>query len=75
MGSDTEPVQEVILDGHNGLLTSFTDPDKIAKDVIQVLEHSSDLQHIRKAARRTIQEKYDLSICFPKQIELLTSLL
>ncbi|BCS89941.1 glycosyl transferase [Pseudodesulfovibrio sediminis] len=75
VGSDTEPVQEVLQDGQNGLLTSFTDPDKIAKSMIQALEHAPDLQHIRKAARRTIQNKYDLAICLPKQIKLLTSLL
>ncbi|MCJ2163447.1 MULTISPECIES: glycosyltransferase [unclassified Pseudodesulfovibrio] len=74
VGSNTEPVQEVIADGQNGLLTSFTDPNKIAQDIIQALSHAPDLQHIRKAAHQTILEKYDLSICLPRQIELLTSL-
>nr|WP_321513835.1 glycosyltransferase [uncultured Pseudodesulfovibrio sp.] len=75
VGSDTEPVQEVLQDGQNGFLTSFTDPSRIAKDMIQALAIAPDTQLIRQAARRTIQGKYALSCCLPQHIELLSNLI
>jgi len=75
VGSDTEPTHEVLVDGENSFLTSFTDPNKIAGTIIQALENEPDLQHMRKTARRTIQKSYSLSHCLPRQIELLNSLI
>jgi glycosyltransferase involved in cell wall biosynthesis len=72
IGSRTPPVQEVIQDGQNGLLVNFFSPQNIAECVNEVLEHPDRMQSLRAAARRTIQERYDLrAVCLPKQIDLI----
>lgn len=52
VGSDTEPVQEFITDGENGLLTSFFDPAGLAAKVVKVLEDQSLARAVRAGARR-----------------------
>lgn len=71
IGSDTAPVREVIEDGKNGLLVDFFSPEKIAEKAIAVLEKPADYDDIRKAARRTIQERYDLTKLLPLQCKLI----
>lgn len=71
LGSDTPPVREVIEDGVNGLLADFHSPDAIAAAAIAALERPKDHFDLRRAARRTIVERYDLARCLPRQIELL----
>ncbi|MCF8108651.1 MAG: glycosyltransferase [Desulfohalobiaceae bacterium] len=68
VGSDTEPVREVIQDGQNGFLTDFFSPKKIAERVAGVLEYPSFMAPIRRQARQTILEKYSLKGLLPKQI-------
>jgi len=71
VGSDTAPVREVIEDGVNGLLVPFFDVDALAAKVIGALERPQDYGEIRKAARRTVQERFDRrSICLPRQLKL-----
>jgi glycosyltransferase involved in cell wall biosynthesis len=75
IGSKTAPVQEVITDGKDGLLVDFFSPDEIAKETVTALEKPETFATIRKHARRTIVEKYDLrSVCLPAQIRLLEGL-
>jgi glycosyltransferase involved in cell wall biosynthesis len=75
IGSDTQPVMEVIKDGENGILVDFFDPAAIAEKVIAALEHPEEFIHLRKNARRTIIENYDLtSICLPAQLKLIEEL-
>jgi glycosyltransferase involved in cell wall biosynthesis len=75
IGSDTQPVTEVIKDGENGLLVDFFNPADIAEKVITVLEQPKAFTHLRKNARRTIIESYDLnSICLPAQLKLIEEL-
>lgn len=59
LGSATPPVQEVITDGHNGLLFAFHNPQALAAKAISALRHPADYQAIRMAARQTIVDRYD----------------
>lgn len=59
IGSDTAPVREVIEDGRNGLLVDFFNPAQIAETVCEALAHPQRYQKLRKAARRTVVERYD----------------
>ena len=72
VGSKTAPVEEVIRDGENGVLVDFFSPENIAQQVIAVLADHDAYAPLRKNARRTIVEKYDLrTICLPQQLRLL----
>jgi glycosyltransferase involved in cell wall biosynthesis len=73
VGSRTPPVEEVIRDGENGLLVDFFSPEGIATKVDEAL--SGDFQLMRKNARRTAVEHYDLRrVCLPAQVELVRAL-
>lgn len=58
LGSDTDPVKELIEDGKNGLLVDFYNVQAIARAIIRVLEDPEKYAGVRAAARRTIVEKY-----------------
>jgi glycosyltransferase involved in cell wall biosynthesis len=75
LGSRTGPVEEVIRDGHNGLLFDFFDTEAIAVRVTEVLAQPERFQALRQQARRTVVERYDLlSQCLPRQLELVQAL-
>ena len=74
IGSDTAPVTEVISDGKNGLLVDFFSPKQIAERIDEVLDHKDRMARIRKAARDTILERYDLDMCLKKHVKLIKSL-
>jgi glycosyltransferase involved in cell wall biosynthesis len=72
IGSKTPPVEEVLRHGENGLLVDFFDPKAIANAVTEALRNKEDFRAIRRAARRTVVENYDLTkVTLPKQIALL----
>ncbi len=72
LGSKTPPVEEVIRDHENGLLVDFFDSSEISKKIIAALEAPTLYAEIRKSARRTIVERYDLrTVCLPAQISLI----
>ena len=74
IGSRTAPVEEVIRDGHNGLLVDFFSPGEIAQRVIDALAHPSRYFELRRKARQTIVQNYDLlSHCLPAQIAVAES--
>ena len=52
IGSDTQPVREFIRHRGNGLLTSFFDPEALARKVLEVLEDTALATKLRTAARR-----------------------
>ena len=56
IGSDTDPVREFIVDGDNGLLTSFFDRQALADKVLELLENKS-LNTILRAGARAYAEK------------------
>ncbi|QXI01877.1 glycosyltransferase family 4 protein [Pseudomonas monsensis] len=53
IASDTAPVREVIVDGHNGLLVDFFDHHAIAKRIARVLESAGEYDRLRSAAKLT----------------------
>lgn len=74
IGSDTPPVTEVIADGKNGLLVDFFSSKQIAERINEVLSHKDQMAHIRRAARETILERYELNNCLKKHIKLIRTL-
>ncbi len=76
IGSKTEPVEEVIKHNKNGILVDFFDTDGLTGEVNKVLENPTNYEKIRKAARKTIVDNYDLkNICLPEQLKIVESLL
>ena len=72
IGSRTAPVEEVIADGENGRLVDFFDRDGLAAAAIDALAHPDRLRAVRRAARLTVQERFDLETrCLPAWLRLL----
>ena len=70
VASRTPPVEEVIRDGHNGLLGDFF---SIAERIDYAL--SGRFQELRDEARKTVVDRYDLKrICLPAHLELVEAL-
>ncbi|MBL9073375.1 glycosyltransferase [Tabrizicola sp.] len=75
VGSNTAPVAEVIKDGVNGRLVDFFDVKGWSAALTDALARPKAYDAIRDAARRMVQDRYDLrSVCLPRQVELLTRL-
>jgi glycosyltransferase involved in cell wall biosynthesis len=75
VGSRTQPVQEVLHHGGNGLLVDFFSPQEIAERVIEALEDPRSFTSLRKNARETVLDRYDLrSVCLPAHLRLLNML-
>jgi glycosyltransferase involved in cell wall biosynthesis len=70
VGSRTGPVEEVISDGENGVLVDFFDSQALAVKTAEVLASPERFDSMRRAARRTVLERYALSHCLPQQLEL-----
>lgn len=60
VGSDTEPVRELIRDGENGRLVPFFDRAALSGALIRALEGDAEAPRLRAAARQTILNGYDL---------------
>jgi glycosyltransferase involved in cell wall biosynthesis len=74
VGSRTPPVEEVIRDGENGLLTDFFSIEQLALRVDEALS-LKDSSEIRAAARKTVVDRFDLKrICLPAQLDLVARL-
>ena len=72
VASNTPPVKEVIKDQHDGLLVDFFDIDKITDTVAEVLANPDRYNEIRKNARQTVIERFDLDrVCLPSINEYL----
>lgn len=71
IGSNTEPVREVLRHRENGLLTDFHSPKKIAKTTIFALKQQEKLLDLRRNARQTILDTYCLSKCLPVHLNIL----
>lgn len=75
VGSRTPPVEEVLRDCGNGLLVDFFSPSQIADRVVDALSDRRAHDSIRRNARQTIADEYDLrSICLPAHLSLIHSL-
>ena len=69
IGSATPPVQEVILDGVNGLLADFFSPQELAGRIEQTLGDETLRQALSHRARETVLDRYDLRQMLPRQLE------
>lgn len=67
IGSNTGPVEEVIAHGKNGLLTDFWDPDLLANQIGDVLDHPARYEPMRHFGRQLVNHKYDLQRCLTRQ--------
>ena len=73
-GSATAPMTEVITHGDNGRLVDFFDSTGLADEIGTMLQAGPDALAMRKRARETILERYDLMrICLPAQLRALTN--
>lgn len=75
VGSATPPVQEVVLDGVNGLLADFFSPQQLADRIEEALTDSSLRQVLAHRARETILDRYDLRQMLPRQLALLQQMM
>jgi glycosyltransferase involved in cell wall biosynthesis len=76
VASRTPPVEEVVRDGHNGLLVDFFDIDSLVKTVTRVLAYPSQMVELRKAARQTILDRYDFkNHSLPQMMTLMEQLI
>ncbi len=74
LASATAPVEEVIEDGVNGLLTPFHSPRALADRAITVLSAPERFAGLRQAARQTIIDRYDFkTVSLPAYLRLLQS--
>lgn len=74
LGSDTAPVREVIEDGRNGVLVDFFSPEDIAKKALDALARPKDYAPLRKAARQTIVDRFDLQKLLPLHEKLIAQI-
>jgi glycosyltransferase involved in cell wall biosynthesis len=75
VGSRTQPVEEVIHHGGNGLFVDFFSPGQIADRVIEALEDRKSFASLRQNARQTIIDRFDLrTICLPAHLRMLNML-
>ena len=74
IGSRTPPVEEVIRDGHNGLLVDFFSPQEVADAVDRVLDHPDRMAGLRREARQTVLQRYALKGCLAQQVKLIEQL-
>jgi len=73
VGSDTEPVRELITDGENGVLVPFFEPEAVADKLCHILDNNDDYQPIRDRAHKTIVDKYATKDLVPKYWDLIKS--
>lgn len=68
LASATAPVQEVVQDGHNGVLVDFFSPQALVEKACELLSDREKARALGRAARRTVIERYDLhGVCLPAQ--------
>jgi glycosyltransferase involved in cell wall biosynthesis len=76
VGSDTPPLAEVMRHEENGLLLPFFDHQRLADQVVDAIANPDRYVPLRKAARRTMLERFDLhALCLPKQVKLFDAVL
>ena len=75
IGSDTDPVKEVIKHGHNGLLVPFKSSKELSDSVLWSLRPNNYSNSIKSNARKTIIEKYELGECLQKQVNLIEDII
>ena len=73
VSSATPPVEEVVVDGENGLLADFRSPEEIAAKMEQILEDRALAKRLSENARTTILERYSVDQMIKKQLAMIHS--
>jgi len=72
VGSDTAPVRDAITAGENGLLVDFFDHAGLAQTLIEACRSPRRFDHLRRAARQTVEARYDrIRVCLPAWMRLI----
>lgn len=71
IASSTQPVLEVMENNKNGLLYDFFNVEHMIKRIEFALDNRDKMQEIRKNARETVLEKYDIKKVIPQHIEFI----
>ncbi len=75
VGAKVPPVEEVIRNGHNGRLVDFFDVAGWSRALTDSLANPGADAKLRVQARKTVQDRYDLTrICLPKMVSLVEGL-
>ena len=75
IASRTPPVEEVIDGVDNGVLVDFFDSDALAEQICAALRDQPATAAMRRNARRSVVERYDLtSVCLPAHFALIRQL-
>ena len=76
VASNTKPLLEVIKHNYNGRLIDFFDVSGLTEEIIYLLDNPKEARRLGNNARKFAIDNYDLnSVCLPKQIEWVNSLL
>ncbi len=70
LASDTEPVQEMIRAGENGLLAGFFDVDAFVDQAMAVLDDPEAYRHLGEAGSNMIARDYSLDVCLTQMLEM-----
>ncbi len=71
VASSTQPVQEVITDGYNGLLVDFFSPAQLSQAVTTILKNRELAHLLGRNSRDFILQNYSLDKCIPRQLQLI----
>ncbi|MCJ9430769.1 glycosyltransferase [Kordiimonas marina] len=71
IGSDTEPVRELITDGEQGILVDFWDTDELVDVTERALENPLEYEQLRIQARNRIVGRYSTKDLLPKYWRLI----
>jgi len=71
LASDTPPVREALRHGVNGFLTPFPDVPALAAGIIELLEKRENFAQVRRAARQSVLDCYNVHTLLPKQLLLI----
>lgn len=75
VASDTAPVKEALKDQETGLLIDFFDKEAIVEKVCTLLDDPELRKNLGQAARKFVQERYDLqTVCLPAQLKWVSDL-
>ena len=76
VASNTEPVQEIIEAGKQGILVDFFDPDGLAARVDELLLNPTKREQLSINARNKILNSiYSLDICMERYLKLIHSVI
>jgi glycosyltransferase involved in cell wall biosynthesis len=66
LGSDVDPVREVIEPGRSGLLEPLFDIERLTETALRVLDDPGSYRPLGQAARALVEAKYSLDVCIPE---------